>query len=167
MGKINLDSEISRKCCIHEAVKDMFNFHWSNKLNIERKAASLIGFVGLIFTISAATFPNIDQNSQRGIILLLISFFFFILTIIASLSVLKMREWSEGYDLNYFMIGCELSAEKDGLLDYLIHEYYSGISKNMELNTHLSKYIQAAYYSFILGVLFVGIYIGDMLLKNW
>ena len=167
MGKFKSKSKIAKKRWVHEALKDMFNFHWNNKLNIEKKAASLIGFVGLIFTISAATFPNVDQNSQRGIIFLLISFFFFILTIYASLSVLKMREWSEGYNLDHFMFECKYSCEKDLLLDYLINEYYIGINKNVKLNVYLSKYIQIAYYSFILGVLFVGIYIGDMLIKSW
>ncbi|ETA67852.1 hypothetical protein MettiDRAFT_1288 [Methanolobus tindarius DSM 2278] len=159
--------EINRKCCIYEAIKNMFDFHWDNTRDIERKATSLIGFVGIIFTIGTVIFSNVEQISHFGIISLGLGFFLLFVTIVASATVLKVRLWHSGYDIKEFMVKSNQSMITEEILDYLIKEYIESCNENNKMNYHISKYLKISYYTFIFGMLSFGIYITLQLFSNW
>lgn len=155
----------SSKQLIKELLFNAYENEWQRTRDIEQKASSLIGFVGIIFTLTIASlltiFVDADEStkdnilfssaySEIGIFLILLLMF---LSILFGIRTIYLDSWGvldAGKLLNYCR---EETQTENEFLEMTFDVYASNTADNNKTNNKLAKYLRISFIFFVVSLM--------------
>jgi ABC-type antimicrobial peptide transport system permease subunit len=154
------DYSDSSKQLIKEMLFNAYDTEWQRTRDIEQKASSSIGFVGIILTLTIATLSTILVNSKDitreqiffssifssiGIALIL---FLMGLSIYYGVKTISVKNWKFP-SASKLLDHCKEKKTDDEILEIMFENYTKIITLNSNLNDEISKYLRYSHYLFM------------------
>lgn len=159
------------KQLIHDTVINAYEIEWQRTHDIENKATGIVGFVGIIFSLTVATLSSLLTSEDGNIRIKIFSDFaisyliiFIILTlmifsIILGIKALNVKKW-------WFLLSdkfveyCNRSkVTKEVILEKIIDEMTKGTKANSNKNDKIANYLKWSYTLFIASAILLALYI--------
>jgi hypothetical protein len=156
-----------------QAIKDMlisiYETEWQRTHDIEHKASSIIGFVGIIFTLTIASLSTIlveaDEITRDKIfyssiyspiaIFLLLSFM--ALSIIFGILAINVKKWHVPF-ADKFLTYCKKIKTGDELLEAICNDYVGYTIANKATNDKTVKYLRLSLNLFAVSIVVLVIF---------
>lgn len=166
-NSVTNDSNPEIEEIISKLVLEMYQMEWQRTHDIENKATGIVGFVGIIFSLTIGSLATIIASDDKIIreqifsspifspILILI-LFLMILSIIYGIMALNVKEWwfliAEKF-LNY----CKKAQKEKELTKEIVYSTISekvanGIILNSATNKKIANYLKWSYILFLISI---------------
>lgn len=168
------DSNTELAEIISKFVVEMYQTEWQRTHDIENKATGIVGFVGIIFSLTIGSLATIIASADEAtkekifsssifspILLLILSLM--ILSIFCGIMALNVKEW-------WFLIAdkflkyCNKTQEKNELTKEILYSTISekvsqGIISNSTTNKKIASYLKWSYILFLMSICLLVFYI--------
>jgi hypothetical protein len=152
---------LERDRFIYEVVTDKYKFEWERFSQIEKKATTTLGSIGVIFSLETTTGFYILKNIQDGykvdvfsVMSFSLSLIFLLMAVAFGLSSFWMKEWRSVPDIKYFMSKyvneCKNSTE---IIRSLYSTYEDAIDHNHKNNEEKIDTLKYSLRYFAIGIL--------------
>jgi len=170
---IENQNEVEIAKIIHDSLIMLNQIEWQRTHDIESKATGIVGFVGVIFSLTIASFSTIissPENTIQDQILIDTHLYIFILilvlmvlSIICGIIALNVKNW-EYTALDKFIKFCnEGKKTKEDIYTKLTDENITNINKNCKLNDQIANWLKYSYYLFMVSVILLMYYFVQVL----
>lgn len=156
---------------IHDTIINAYQIEWQRTHDIENKATGIVGFVGIIFSLTVATLSSLlvsENDSIRGKIfsesifsylIIFIILTLMILSIFLGIKALNVKEWWFPF-ADKFVEYCEKNKmTKNGVLEKLTNDVAKGTKINSDKNDETASYLGWSYRLFLASTIILAIYI--------
>jgi len=158
---------------IYELIADRFRLEWQRTNNLDGKASSVIGFVGIILSLEAGLggflLKEISKTSECYVLLcflFLLGLVFLMYSILCGLKAYGVKTWSVVPDPDYLIE--EYAKNKDRsrteILKKVSREISESAKENSVTNEEKAKFIKYAFTFFVLGIGMTILFICGLLL---
>lgn len=145
---------------IYELIADRFRLEWARTNNLDGKASSVIGFVGIILSLEAGLggflLKEISRTSECYALLcflFLLGLLFLMCSILCGLRAYNVKTWSVVPDTEHLI---EEYAKKDrsksDILRLVSAEISAAVVKNAATNDEKVGFIRQGFIFFVLGI---------------
>lgn len=155
---------------IKEMLFNAYEAEWQRTHDIEHKASTIIGFVGIIFSLTIATLSTIlvytDETTRNKIffssifspigIFLILSFM--ALSIFCGILTISVKEWKYP-SANKFLEHCKEVDDESDILETVFENYKQNTVTNSNLNDKIAKYLKASHNLFLASLISLIIFI--------
>jgi len=157
---------------IYELINDRFRLEWQRTNDLDGKASSIIGFVGIIITLQAGLgsflLKEIPKTFEFYILfsaLFLSGIIFLICSILCGLKACYIRKWRVVPDPEYLI---EKFAKEDrsriDILRIVSQEISDTVKKNETTNDDKARFIRYGFMFLVLGIVVVIMFMCGVLL---
>jgi len=158
---------------IYELIADRFRLEWARTNDLDGKASSVIGFVGIILSLEAGLggflLKEISRTSECYTLLcclFLLGLVFLMCSILYGLKAYYVKTWTVVPDPDYLIE--EYAKNEDisrtEILRKVSKEISESVKKNKEINDEKVKFIKQGFIFFVFGIGMVIIFICGLLL---
>lgn len=166
------DIEVAK--IIHDSIIDMYQIEWQRTRDIESKATGIVGFVGIIFSLTIASLSTIVSSADEAIkeeifsaiylhILIFSILVLMTLSILCGIIALNVKEW--WYLIaEDFVSYCnkEIRPKKD-LHTKITEETTEIIIKNRNQNKQIANWLKRSYILFMASIIVLMFYFIQLL----
>lgn len=170
--KSQLDIDQSDEECeklIYESVVDMCNTEWQKTRDIENKATGIVGFVGVIFSLTVASLSTLIASADDAtkekifsdtflLILIFLILVFFTSSILCGLMALNVRDWWFLKADEFTKYCAENKPAKKEMYKKMTEDITSNIVKNRDQNEQIAKWLNRSYLLFMISVFALIVY---------
>lgn len=154
---------------IHDSIIDMYKVEWQRTHDIESKATGIIGFVGIIFSLTIAFLTSLILTTDYSIREKLFSsiffpIFIFVILVTMTLSIhfgikaLDVKGW-EFLIADKFLDYCkDKKPTKQAIYKKTAQEVTNLIIVNREKNKEIASHLKYSYKLFITSIIMLVIY---------
>lgn len=157
---------------IYEFITDRFRLEWQRTNDLDGKASSIIGFVGIIVSLQAGLgsfllkeIPRTCECYTLLCLLFLLGIILLMCSILCGLRAYYVKTWKVVPDPGHLI---EEYAKKDrsriDILRIVSEEISGAVSKNMATNDEKAKFIRYGFIFLVLGIGMVFIFVCCLLL---
>jgi len=162
------NAEVKKVIC--DYILDMYQIEWQRTRDIENKATGIVGFTGVIFSLTIASLftiiSSVDEVTKDKIfsssifVPILISFILVIMTlsIFCGITALDVKKWwfliADKF-LDYFT---NKKTTKEKIHSEIADEVTKGIVFNRNNNEKIANYLTWSYILFLLSIVLLVIY---------
>lgn len=159
---------------IYDIAIDKYKFEWERFAQIENKATTTFGFIGVIFSLEITTGLYILDNAQNGYILNQLSLFFFasslvflFISIIFGLNSFWMKKWMVVPNIKYFMDNyVYVDKNSTEMIRNLYNIYEEAITHNFKNNEDKAANLELSLKYFAVGISLLLLFINTLFIYN-
>lgn len=166
---VNCENDDEVLKIIHDSVIDMYKVEWQKTHDIENKATGVVGFVGIILSLTVASLSTIissvDEVTKDKIfsatfllILIFLILVFMTLSILCGIVALSVKDWWF-LRVDDFINYCnERKRTKKQIYKSLIEETKGITVKNREQNRQMANWLKWSYILFMASIFVLIVY---------
>jgi hypothetical protein len=159
------------KQLIHDTVVNAYQTEWQRTHDIENKATGIVGFVGIIFSLTVATLSTLlasDNDSIRGKIFsgsifsyltIFIILALMILSIYFGIKALNVKQWWFPFADKFIDYCNNNRITKNIILGKITNDVAKGTKINSDKNDKIADYLEWSYKLFLLSTIILALYI--------
>lgn len=155
---------------IYDTVREAYNFEWQRTRDIENKATNVVGFTGVIFSLTIASLVSIISSDNKGmkeqIFSLRYSHFliFMILalmtsSIICGIMVVTVKHWWTLIVDKYLERCSDGKKTQREVQKFTIRTYKKCANMNSKNNEKIANLLRMSHYLFLSSIILLLIYI--------
>jgi len=148
---------------IHDSIVSMHQIEWQRTRDIESKATGIVGFVGVIFSLTIASLATLISTADEPVRLKILSdvhLYTYILilglmvsSIFCGIIALNVKNWRY-ITADMFIEYCnEEKIKRKDIIIKLIKSNTQTILKNCRLNNQIALWLKWSYYLFMISVI--------------
>lgn len=168
----NMHEDENEDCrqLIHDTIINTYQTEWQRTHDIENKATGIVGFVGIILSLTVATLSSllVSENAIRerifsGFILsdliIFIILTLMILSIFLGIKALNVKEWWFPFADKFIEYCNNNKITKDIVLEKVTNDIAKGTKINSDKNDKIANYLAWSYKLFLASTIILAFYI--------
>lgn len=156
---------------IHDTVINAYQIEWQRTHDIENKATGIVGFVGIIFSLTVATLSSLlisENDSIRGKIFsesifsglaIFIILTLMVLSIFLGIKALSVKKWWFPFADKFIEYCNNNKVTKNTILEKLTNDIAKGTKINSGKNDKIANYLEWSYKLFLVSTIILAFYI--------
>ena len=161
--------ENESKNMLLDVVLRAYDTEWQRTHDIENKASSTVGFVGVIFSLTIVTLSSILVsvegstrienifNSFYSIVIIFVILFLMTFSIYFGIRALSVKGWWFLYADKYYESCKDSIKSRDEIILELLDEFVHGIKTNNDLNDRIALNVKVSHSLFLLSIVLVSL----------
>ena len=144
-----------------EIIMNRYDLEWKRTYQIESKATSLVGFIGVIFSIMIISLTSTSKPSTfMDLFLLNCNIIFLLSSLIFGVCVLYLKNrWFLNANRFLNKYNDQNHIPKYSMVQNLCQSFKKGIKDNKDQNDSQAEFLLYSYISFTLGIIFMLIFV--------
>ncbi len=169
----NTQDSVDTDCAqiIHDTVVNAYQIEWQRTHDIENKATGIVGFVGIIFSLTVATISSLiistNENTKAKIfsesvfpyLIIFIILVLMISSIFLGIKALNVKKWWFLFADKFLEYCNNNEVTKKIVLEKITDDVAEGAKINSEQNDKIANYLKCSYTLFLISIIILASYL--------